>query len=124
MAMRLIAALVLATIGAGILGWAATVLGWRRWLDLDDAAPGPEQPPLVLGGPFGFVRHPQTLGLLFLLAAAACRWPRPGLWVVALTAAVVIVFLAVADDNRLAERFGEAYARYRRAVPFLVPLLW
>jgi protein-S-isoprenylcysteine O-methyltransferase Ste14 len=124
MAMRLIAPFLLGLAGAGILGWAAAVLGWRRWLDLDDTPPGAEVPPLVLAGPFGFVRHPQTLGLLLLLAAAALRWPRPGMRVAALIAAVLIVFLAAADDTRLTERFGEAYRRYRQAVPFLLPRPW
>ena len=122
--MRVIAALLLALLSAGLLGWALAVLGWRRWLDLDERPPGREIPALVLGGPFGLVRHPQSLALLLLLGAAALRWPRPGMWVATLTAGTVILYLAAAEDARLTERFGEAYARYRRAVPFLLPRPW
>ena len=111
-------------LGAGLLGWALSVLGWRRWLDLDDAPQGPESPRLVLRGPFGVVRHPQTLALLFLLAGAAVRWPRPGLWVPALIAATLILALALSEEPRLIERFGVAYERYQRAVPFLLPRWW
>lgn len=122
--MRLIGPLLFVMGGAGVLAWSALALGWRRCLDLDDAPPGREMPHLVLGGPFGFVRHPQTLGLLLLLAAAALRWPRPGMWVATLLAGGLILSLAAGDEARLSDRFGEAYARYRRAVPFLLPRPW
>lgn len=122
--MRLTAASALWLAGAGLLAWSAAVLGWRRWLDLDDAAPGPEEPRLVLRGPFGLVRHPQTLALLLLLGGAALHWPRPAFWVPALIAATVILALAASEEPRLAQRFGTAYQRYQRAVPFLLPRWW
>ena len=122
--MRLIGAAVLGLAGAGLLVWAAAVLGWRRWLDLDDASPAPESPPLVLRGPFGIIRHPQSLALLLLLGSAAARWPRPALWVPALIAATLILALAASEEPRLAKRFGVAYQRYQRAVPFLLPRWW
>ncbi|MFN8644846.1 MAG: methyltransferase [Candidatus Binatia bacterium] len=122
--MRLMAAALLWLAGAAVLGWAAAVLGWRRWLDLDDAPPADESPHLVLRGPFGIVRHPQTLALLLLLGGAAVRWPRLGLWVPALIAATLVVGLAASEEPRLARRFGPAYKRYQRAVPFLLPRGW
>lgn len=122
--MRLIAARLLLLAGAGLLVWTAVLLGWRRWLDLDDAPPAPESPALVFAGPFGVIRHPQTLALLLCLAAAAARWPRPGLWVLALIAATAVLALAAAEEPRLAQRFGAAYRRYQRAVPFLLPRWW
>ena len=122
-AMRVMAARLLIFAGVGLLVWCATLLGWRRLLDLEDEPPEPESPPLVLRGPFGIVRHPQTLALLFLLAGAGLRWPRPGLWVPALVAATIAVALALAEEPRMLERFGEAFRRYQRAVPFLFPRL-
>ncbi len=106
---------------ATLLGWAWQVLGWRRWLDLDDGAPEAATAPLVLAGPFRLVRHPQSLALLGVLAAAALTWRRPAMWVLALLGAAVVLALAARDEARLARRFGEAYARYRQAVPFLLP---
>jgi len=119
--MRVMAARLLILAGVGLLVWCMTLLGWRRLLDLEDEPPEPESPPLVLRGPFGIVRHPQTLALLFLLAGAALRWPRPGLWVSALVAATIAVALALAEEPRMLERFGEAFRRYQQAVPFLFP---
>ena len=122
--MRLLAARLIFLAGAGLMIWTAILLGWRRWLDLDDQTPGPESPALVLAGPFGVVRHPQTLALLLCLASAAVRWPRPGLWVLALIAATIVVALAMAEEPRMAARFGEAFRRYQHAVPFLLPRWW
>jgi protein-S-isoprenylcysteine O-methyltransferase Ste14 len=119
--MRLIAARLLFLAGAGLLVWTAALLGWRRWLDLDDRPPPPESPALVFAGPFGIVRHPQTLALVLCLAGAAARWPRPGLLVLALIAATVVLALAAAEEPRLVKRFGKAYRRYQRAIPFLLP---
>ena len=122
--MRLLAARLIFLAGAGLMIWTAILLGWRRWLDLDDAPPAPESPALVLAGPFGVMRHPQTFALLLCLAAAAVRWPRPGLWVMVLIAATIVVALAVSEEPRMEARFGEAFRRYQRAVPFLLPRWW
>lgn len=107
--------------GAALLLWAAAELGWRRFLDLSDAAPGAERPALVLAGPFAYVRHPQSLGLLIVLAGTTALWSRPRMWLATVLAAAIVVAVARRDDHRQAARFGAAYARYRRAVPFLVP---
>jgi protein-S-isoprenylcysteine O-methyltransferase Ste14 len=122
--MRLLLSGLLFLAGAGLLGWTAVLLGWRRWLDLDDTPPGAESPALVFAGPFGVVRHPQTAALLCWLAAAAVRWPRPVLWALILIAATAVLAVAAADEPRLRKRFGEAYRRYQDAVPFLLPRGW
>ncbi|MEO8601418.1 MAG: methyltransferase [bacterium] len=119
----LAASALLSVSGVVLLGWAALVLGWRRWLDLDDTPQDPALPGLVLYGPFRHVRHPQSLGLLCLVAAAALRWGS-ALWVLAPLSAAVVCWQAQRDDQRLAARFGEAYARYRRVVPFMLPRPW
>jgi protein-S-isoprenylcysteine O-methyltransferase Ste14 len=122
--MRLIAARLLILAGVGLLVWTASILGWRRWLDLEDTPSEPESPALVFAGPFGVIRHPQTLALLLCLGGAALRWPRPGLWVLALLAATAALALAASEEPRMERRFGEAFQRYRRAVPFLLPRGW
>jgi protein-S-isoprenylcysteine O-methyltransferase Ste14 len=121
--MRLMLVELLAATGAGLLVWTWVLLGWRRWLDLSDAPPAREHPALVLAGPFGVVRHPQTLGLLLCLFALVLYRPRGELFLAVLVAAGVALGLAAAEETRLQERFGEAYRRYRQVVPFLLPRL-
>ncbi len=107
--------------GAAWLAWAVATLGWRRFLDLSDAPPGPERPALVLGGPFALVRHPQSLGVLAMLLGTGLLWSGPRTWLATGLAAALVIAAARRDDARQAARFGAAYARYQQAVPFLVP---
>lgn len=113
----------LLAVGAALELWAVLGLGWRRALDLTAAPPDPGLPRLVFGGPFRCVRHPQSLGVLLLLAGAAVGVRSTGMWVVAGVAGALVTSMAVRHDHELAREFGEAYARYRDAVPLLVPRL-
>ena len=116
-----IAAAIFIALGAALELWAGLTLGWRRALDLTDVPPDPVLPKLVYRGPFGFVRHPQSLGLLLILGGAALGFQSAGMWVVAVIAGGLVIAMAVRHDRELAAQCGEAYARYQRAVPFLVP---
>lgn len=107
--------------GVALLGWVAAELGWRRLLGGDAAVPAPERPALVFGGPYAVVRHPRSLAVLGLCAGVALLADRLAVAGVALLAAALAVAAARRDDRRRAARFGVAYARYQRAVPFLVP---
>lgn len=118
-----IAAAILIVLGAALEMWAGLTLGWRRALDLTDAPPDPVLPKLVYRGPFGFVRHPQSLGLLLILAGAALGFQSVGMSVVAVVAGGLVIAMAVRHDRELAAQCGDAYARYQRVVPLLVPRL-
>jgi len=120
---RAVVAAVLIGLGAAVAVWAVIVLGWRRAADLDDTPPDPALPRLVFAGPFGHVRHPQSLGLLLVLAGAAIAFRRPGLWAVAVLGAGVVIAMAVRQDRAMMREFGEPYERYQRAVPLLLPRL-
>ena len=119
----IIAAALLCSLGIGLEVWAGLVLGSRRALGLDEAPPDAALPRLVFAGPFGLVRHPQSLGLLLILAGTVLAFRRPGLVLLAVVVGGVVVAMAVRDDREMARRFGDAYARYQRAVPLLVPWL-
>jgi len=116
-----VAAVVLLLVGAALEVWAVIELGWRRAFELSDAPPDPAMAHLVFRGPFRFVRHPQSLGLLLILAGTALAVQAPLMWLLAVIAGGFVVAMAVRDDRELARRFGAAYGRYREAVPLLLP---
>lgn len=103
--------------GLGFTLWARGVLG-GNWSNVVVLREGHE---LVTDGPYTLVRHPIYAGLL--LAAGA--WALADGSVMALTGLTLIaVSLAVQirDEERLmTAAFGAAYARYREAVPALLP---
>jgi len=98
-------------------------IGWRRTFGLTDEPRHPEEPRLVIGGPFRLVRHPVALAAILALAGLALAARSLS---AALGGAVVSGFIALAarrSESALVERFGEVYRRYQRAAPFLLPRL-
>ena len=118
-----VGATVLLAGGATLEAWAVVELGWRRALDLSAQPPEVGLPRLVFSGPFRCVRHPQSLGVLLLLAGAAAGLRSAGMWMVAGLAGALVISMAVQHDRELARECGEAYARYRQVVPLLLPRL-
>lgn len=79
---------------------------------------------LLTEGPYGWCRNPMTLGtvLAYLGIAVGARTPA-GMALVLSFATALLTYLKRAEERELAERFGEAYAAYRRETPFIVPRL-
>lgn len=78
---------------------------------------------LLTTGWYGVVRHPMYLGVLCILAAFVLWAPAGKNFVFALVTAFAILRAAIAEEVRLAERFGEEYGDYRRRVPMFIPRL-
>jgi len=103
--------LLLALMGGLIALWAALL--FRR--HNTSAHPYAEASQLVTKGPYRYIRNPMYLGLLLLLIAV-------GLWLQSLSAlllAPLFVFVInryniVPEEERLMQRFGEAYRDYHR----------
>jgi len=92
---------------------------------------------LVRTGPYGWVRHPQYLGLLMMTGGITLHvirmdpiwvWrdsaePIAGAWVSIVWLLEVLAYVALAkiEDLDLKRRYGEMHARYAQSVPFIIP---
>ena len=72
-------------------------------------------------GPYGFVRHPQYLGIMLAVFGQLVHWPT--LITVVLLPVFVFVYVRLArkEEQDMVSRFGAAYEAYRRRVPMFVP---
>lgn len=93
-------------------------------LDRGRGTPLPMMPTqeLLTDGPFGSCRNPMTLGaILAYLGIAVAARTTAGMGLVLSLAAALLVYLRRLEERELAERFGDAYLRYRRDTPFIIP---
>jgi protein-S-isoprenylcysteine O-methyltransferase Ste14 len=102
--------------GIALAAWSLAALGRARFFGRAAAAR------FVLRGPYKRVRHPFYCGVLLCTLGLFAVFPSV---VAGVLAAVCIAAVAVAipiEERRLIGRFGEAYRRYRSAVPGLLPV--
>ncbi len=112
-----LAGLALAVAGMGLAGWAKVRLG--RWFSgTFGVKPGHE---LVTDGPYAVTRHPIYSGLVGALAGSALVWD--SLLTMALAVVLLVPFWrhTVIEETLFIQHFGDAYRRYQRRVPRLVP---
>lgn len=76
---------------------------------------------LMTRGIYGFVRHPQYLGLIVIVIAFNIQWPT--LLTLAMAPVLIVAYVRQArrEDTELGARFGEAFARYAARVPAFIP---
>jgi protein-S-isoprenylcysteine O-methyltransferase Ste14 len=76
---------------------------------------------LATSGAYARLRHPQYLGFVLIMTGFLLQWPT----LVTLAMYPVLVFmyahLARREEAEMLAQFGEAYRRYRDAVPAFVP---
>jgi hypothetical protein len=77
---------------------------------------------VVMHGPYRWVRHPYYLAMLLLLLGAIVALRAWAALILLVPAVRVTIERARREEHNLRLRFGEAYGRYARLVPFLLPL--
>lgn len=83
--------------------------------------PAPFDPPrrLVIRGPYRWVRNPMYVGMALFLIGEALLLPSitaQMLWMVAICAVAVTIFVVVYEEPALRRLFGEEYVEYCRHV--------
>ena len=110
----------------GILKFAG-LTSLRDFLTGKDVRPAPEAqgPPIgaddevAMAGAFRFTRHPGNLGALGFFMFMPRMTANRAVLIVLVT--LYIVLGSMHEEYRLQAAYGDAYERYRRVVPFLVP---
>jgi protein-S-isoprenylcysteine O-methyltransferase Ste14 len=111
------------------LGWlvltVSAVFGWLPIFEFKKHGGVPEDQSyihttrLVTSGVYGVVRHPQFLAGILITVSMMLISQHPHSVVAGLVAAVVYASEVPPADERLAEKFGEPYLRYKERVPGL-----
>ena len=79
---------------------------------------------LLTDGPFRFCRNPMTFGTIVAYTGIGV-YARTisGIGIVLGFGMLLMLYLKLLEEKELAERFGEAYLKYKQEVPFIIPRL-
>ncbi|MFX0067155.1 MAG: methyltransferase family protein [Candidatus Hermodarchaeota archaeon] len=98
-----------------LIGIFLIIFGWRRIFK--------SKGELVTTGIYGYVRHPQYLGILLLTIGMNIQWPT--IFTLLIWPLLVILYyrLAKKEEKEMEKRIGEQYREYKKKVPMLIPRL-
>ena len=115
---------VAAAIGAALVlyAWNLTAWSFLSWRSIFFGHGVQEDQELVTGGAYGLVRHPVYLGVMLIWLGLSGAFLSP---IVLIVTAVYVVpsymLYMLSEERMMNEEFGDAYARYCRRVPMLLP---
>jgi protein-S-isoprenylcysteine O-methyltransferase Ste14 len=82
-----------------------------------------ENPELVTGGPYGFVRHPiytgELLGLIGTALAVASIW-----FYIFIFAGIYFIYSATQEEKLMAQKFPDQYPAYKKRTKMLIPFVF
>jgi protein-S-isoprenylcysteine O-methyltransferase Ste14 len=94
-------------------------IGLRQLLRGGKPVPVDQHERLVTSGPYRWVRHPLYFATILILLL----WPKmTANWAALIAVTTAYFYLgSIPEEQKLVEEFGEAYRRYQRMVPRLIP---
>lgn len=78
---------------------------------------------LVTKGIYGVIRHPQYLGLIFIIIAFDIQWPTIPTLIMSPILLYLYIRLARIEENELEQEFGNVYKLYKKRVHAYLPSL-
>ena len=106
-----------------IVGYGLLFLGiglfFQGWRQVHKAR---KENKLVVGGLYALSRHPQYTGLFIaLFGEGVVHWPT--LFSIGLMPVIVFIYyrLALREEKKVIEEFGDEYLAYQRRVPMFIP---
>jgi protein-S-isoprenylcysteine O-methyltransferase Ste14 len=110
---------IITLLGLGFAVWARVHIG-KNWSSMPAIR---VDHTLIRTGPYSLVRHPIYTGILFGIVGTAIIIGDPLGLIVFFLILVVYLWKIRMEEMYLQEEFGEDYARYKKEVPALIPLL-
>ena len=111
--------LALFVLGLALAVWARLYIG-RNWgMPMSEKA----DPELVTTGPYSTIRHPIYSGILLAMVGTAVAVSLYWLVAVVLLGAYFL-YSAVMEERYMAERFPDAYPRYKQSTKMLIPFIF
>lgn len=81
----------------------------------------PQHTKLIIRGLNGKVRHPLYYGNLLIIWGVLLVFPTDAIFAFALISTIYLVIGSRLEEEKLVKQFGEAYRKYQREVPMLLP---
>ena len=117
-----VASVVLLILGEAVRFWANGYVGHRKVNWTQHWRNDPKIGVLMTAGPYSYVRHPLYFGSLLIALGVYCLVGRWWLGAAGLLALALIYRSKIAQEEQvLAHEAGDAFARYRAAVPAILP---
>jgi len=110
---------IITLLGLGFAVWARVHLG-KYWSGLPAIRVDHK---LIRTGPYSLVRHPIYTGILFAIVGTAIIFGEPLGLIVFFLILVIYLWKIRVEEKYLQDEFGEDYARYKKEIPALIPLL-
>ncbi|MBK9017622.1 MAG: isoprenylcysteine carboxylmethyltransferase family protein [Saprospiraceae bacterium] len=76
---------------------------------------------LIIRGLNGRVRHPLYFGTLLIVVGVLFIFPNDAMFAFALISTIYLIIGSRLEEEKMVAQFGEAYRKYQREVPMLLP---
>jgi len=103
--------------------WTARLLGWRKTVGLNELRGDTDKGSLITSGPFSLVRHPTYDAHTLIIAGIFLLTGYEGIGFITLIDFLLSYLVVTAiEEKELVSRFGDAYLKYRKKVPRMIPV--
>lgn len=106
-----------------IVGWSIFAVGFSIFLLAGIQFFTKWKKEFVTTGLYSKVRHPQYLGIILATLGFTFASERPMAWISWLNLVFLYLLLASAEEKILHKKYEKEIQKYRRQVPFILPLL-
>jgi len=119
-----ISGLIIYIAGVAFVLWARHMLGKYWGISTSQQVKLLDDHQLIQNGPYGFVRHPMYSGWWAAMLGLTLLYPVWAVFLMFLFSVISFFGRARREEAALAERFGEAWVKYKKRTKFIIPFLY